>query len=58
MYIFLNYLLILSPPVCCHLFVVRRLCISMTRIAVLAGVFTLLLGPPKPERLKDRGQTK
>jgi len=31
---------------------------SMTPIAMLAGVFILLLGPPKPDRLKDRGQTK
>jgi len=31
---------------------------SMTWIAMLAGVFILLLGPPKPHRLKDRGQTK
>jgi len=31
---------------------------SVTRIAMLAGVFILLLGPPKPERLKDRGQAK
>jgi len=31
---------------------------SMTRITMLAGVFILLLGPPKPDRLKDRGQTK
>jgi len=29
------------------------LCTSMTRIAMLAGVFK-----PKPDRLKDRGQTK
>jgi len=26
---------------------------SMIRIAMLAGVFILLLGPPKPDRLKD-----
>jgi len=31
---------------------------SVTRIAMLVGVFLLLLGPPKPDRLKDRGQTK
>jgi len=31
---------------------------SMTRISMLAGVFILLIGPPKPDRLKDRGQTK
>jgi len=31
---------------------------SVTRIAMLAGVFILLLGPPKPDRLKVRGQTK
>jgi len=46
------------PPVCCHLFVVGGLRASMTRRALLAGVFILLLGPPKPDRLKDRGQTK
>jgi len=27
--------------------------VSVTRIAMLAGVFILLLGPPKPDRLKD-----
>jgi len=32
---------------CCHLFVVGRLRISLTR---LAGVFILLLGPPKSDR--------
>jgi len=31
---------------------------SVTRIAMLAGVFILVLGPPKPDRLKDRSQTK
>jgi len=31
---------------------------SITGIAMLAGDFILLLGPPKPDRLKDRGQTK
>jgi len=34
---------------------------SMTRIAMLTGVFKvfkLLVGPPKSDRLKDRGQTK
>jgi len=34
------------------------LCTSMTRIAMLVGVFILLLGPRKSDRLKDRGQTK
>jgi len=29
---------------------------SMTRIAMLAGVFILLVGPSKSNRLKDRGQ--
>jgi len=30
------------PPVCCHFFVVGRgLCTSMTRIAILAGIFIL-----------------
>jgi len=31
---------------------------SLNRIAMLAGVFILLLGPPKSDMLKDRGQTK
>jgi len=31
---------------------------SVTRTAMLAGVFPLLLGPPKPDRLNDRSQTK
>jgi len=35
-----------------------ELCTSMTRRAMLAGVFILLLGPAKPDRLKDSGQTK
>jgi len=30
---------------------------SMTRIAMLAGFFILLVGPPKLDRLKDRGET-
>jgi len=42
----------------CHFFVVGGLCTSVTRIAMLAGVFILMLGPPKPDRLKSRGQTK
>jgi len=46
------------PPACCHLFVVGGLCTSITRIALLAGVFILLLGPTKADSLKDRGQTK
>jgi len=46
------------PHACCHLFMVGGLCASVTRIAMLGGVFILLLGPPKPDRLKDRGQTK
>jgi len=51
--------LLLAPPVCCHIFVVGGLGTSMTRIAMLAEMFILLLlGPPKPDRLKDRGQTK
>jgi len=41
------------PPACCHLFVVGGLSTSVTRIAMLAGVFILLLEPPKPDRLKD-----
>jgi len=44
------------PPLCYHLFVVGGLRTSMTRIALLAGVFILLLGPLKADRLKDRGQ--
>jgi len=36
-----------------HLFVVGGLRTSLTRIAILAGVFILLIGPPKPDRLKD-----
>jgi len=50
--------LFLPPPPCCHLFVAGGLCTSMTRIAMLAGVLILLLGPPKANRLKDRGRTK
>jgi len=34
------------PPACCHLFVVVGMLASVTRIAMLAGVFILLLGPP------------
>jgi len=34
------------------------LCTPVTRIAMLAGVFIFLVGPPKSDRLKDRGQTK
>jgi len=41
-----------------YLVVVGGLRTSFTRIAMLAGFFILLVGPPKPERLKDRGQTK
>jgi len=33
------------------------LCTSLTRIAMLAGVFIHLIGLPKPDRLKDRVQT-
>jgi len=40
-----------KTPVCCQ----RA---SVTRIAMLAGVLILLVGPPNPDRLKDRGQTK
>jgi len=46
------------PPACCHLFVVGGLCASVTWIAMLTGLFILLLGPPKSDRLKGRGQTK
>jgi len=46
------------PHACCHLFVVGELRASVTRIVMLAGVFILLLEPPKPDRLKDRSQTK
>jgi len=43
-----------------RLSIVRRMAHGITEneIAMLAGVFILLLGPPKPDRLKDRGQTK
>jgi len=51
-------IIIISPHVQCHLFVVGGLHASMTRMAMLAGVSILLLGPPGPDRLKDRGQTK
>jgi len=27
--------------------------ISITRIVILAGFFILLIGPPKPDKLKD-----
>jgi len=51
-----------KKPVFCHLFVVVVVVVvlstSMTRIAMLTGVFILLVGPPKSDRLKDRGQTK
>jgi len=57
-YILLNVNHKYDPPVCCQLFVVEGLPTSITLIAMLAGVFILLLGPPKPGRLKDRGQTK
>jgi len=50
--------LLIAPPPRCHLFVVGGLRTSMTWIAMLAGVFILLVGPPKSDRLKDRGQTK
>jgi len=47
------------PPVFCHLFVVGGgLSTSMTRITMLTRVFILLVGPPKSDRLKDRGHTK
>jgi len=46
------------PPRAVILSVVGGLRTSMTRISMLVGVFILLLGPPKPDRLKDRGQTK
>jgi len=45
-------------PACCHLFVVGGLRTSVTWIAILAGDFILLVGPPRSDRLKDRGQTK
>jgi len=53
---------LLSPSathsMCWHLFVVRELRTSMTLIAMLTGVFILLVGSPKSDRLKGRGQTK
>jgi len=48
-----HFIPINDTPVCRHLFVVGELCTSMTRIATLAGVFILQLGPRKPDRLKD-----
>jgi len=38
------------PPTCCHLFVVGELRASVTQIAMLAGVFILLLGSPMSDR--------
>jgi len=44
------------PSLCCHSFVVvvvvgvRRLCTSIMRITMLAGVFMLLVGPPKSNK--------
>jgi len=55
---YFNTYTIIIAPVCCHFSVVGGLRTSVTRIAMLTGVFILLLGPPKPDRLKDRGQTK
>jgi len=52
------YILYRRAPVCCNLLVVGGLRTPMTPIAMLAGVFILLVGPPKLDRLKDRGQTK
>jgi len=48
----------LVPPVCCNIFVVRGLSASMIHIVMLTGVFMLLVGLPKSDRLKGRGQTK
>jgi len=47
-------------PVCCHLFVVGIVYLSEpdSYMCMLAGVFILLLGLPKPDRFKDIGQTK
>jgi len=49
-----------GPPVYCHLFVAGGggLSTSMTRKLSWLEFLILLLGPPKPDRLKDRGQTK
>jgi len=51
--------------VCCHIFVVGAGIANLidtdtcTYVAVFIWlVFTLLVGPPKSDRLKDRGQTK
>jgi len=49
------------PPlsVCCHLYVVGVGIAYLSDPDRYAGwSVILLLGPPKPERLKDRGQTK
>jgi len=43
----------ITTPVCCHLFVMGGLHTLMTRIAMPAWVFILLLRSPKPDRLKD-----
>jgi len=51
------HLTINITPVCCHIFVVGGLCTSVTRVAMLARVFILPLGPPKPDRLKNTGQS-
>jgi len=36
----------------------RAVTFSWWGIVMLAGVFILLVGPLRPDRLKDRGQTK
>jgi len=45
-------------PVCCHLFVVGEIAYLNDPDSYDGWSFILLVGPPKPDRLKDRGQTK
>jgi len=46
------------PPACCHLFVVGGIAYFIDPDSYADRSFILLLGPPKSDRLKDRGQTK
>jgi len=57
-YVMFVLTLILIPPRAVTFFVVGGLSSSVTPIAMLAGVFMLLLGPPKPDKLKNKDQTK
>jgi len=51
---FLNLL----PPACCHLFAVEGIAYLNYPDSYAGWSFILLLGPPKPDRLNDGGQTK